>query len=216
MTAKSLFAAGVAGLTFIGLTSAAIAQSGAAARGAAAAPPLRQGPPIPGLCIYSLQAVMGASKVGQSVVARLKVLEGQANAELQPQADAIQTEERTLQQQQPTLDGATFQARQANLQLRYSNLQKLGAQRNEEMQRTQQKQFAAVFKQLQPVMTSLYQQHQCSVLINADAGGVQIASPAMDLSKDAVAGLDARIQTLGAFDREHIEAQTSAAPAGVH
>jgi Skp family chaperone for outer membrane proteins len=212
MTAKSLFIAGVAGLTIFGLTSAAVAQSGSAGGGAAAAPPIRHGPPIPGMCVYSLNAVVGASKVGQSMVARLKVLEGQVNAELQPQAESIQTEGRTLETQSSTMDQATLQARRANLQLRYSNLQKLGEQRNEELQRTQQKQFATVLKQLEPVMSALYQQHQCSMLINADSGGVQIANPAMDLSREAVTGLDQRIQTLGAFDREHLETQAAASP----
>jgi hypothetical protein len=70
-----------------------------------------------------------------------------------------------------------------------------------------------VLKELDPIMRDLYQQRSCSVLIDGDQGGVRLVNPAMDLSPQAVSGLDARIQTL-TFDREHLDTQTpGAAPA---
>jgi outer membrane protein len=183
------------------------------AQTAAAPPPapIRQGPPIAGYCVFSINQVLGGSKVGQAVVARLKVLGSQVSAELQPEADSIRTDERALEAQQASLDAATLQAKRANLELRATNFEKREQLRQQEMQATQQKQFAVVLKELDPLMRDLYQQHGCSVLIDGDQGGVRLVNPAMDLSPQAVAGLDAKIQTL-TFDREHLD-QPGAAPA---
>ncbi|HLY81153.1 MAG TPA: OmpH family outer membrane protein [Caulobacteraceae bacterium] len=170
---------------------------------------MRQGPPIAGYCVFSINEVIGGSKVGQSVVARLKVLGSQVNAELQPEADGIRTDERTLESSQASLDAATLQAKRANLELRVSNFEKREQQRQQEMQATQQKQFAVVLKELDPIMRELYQQRSCSVLVDGDAGGVRLVNPAMDLSGQAITGLDAKIQTL-TFDREHLDQQAPA------
>ncbi|HEY2709175.1 MAG TPA: OmpH family outer membrane protein [Caulobacteraceae bacterium] len=208
MNARSLLVAGLAIGALIANTSATAAPTG----GAPAAPPLAQGPVIPGVCVFSVNAIIGNSKVGQAVVARLKVLGGQVNAELQPEADGIRNDGKALEAQQATLDAATLQARKANLDLRASNFEKRAQQRQQEMQATQQKQIGVVLTQLQPVMSALYQEAHCSILIDADSGGVRIVNPAMDLSAKAVAGLDAKITTL-TFDREHLD-QTPAAAAG--
>jgi len=199
--------AGLAAAALIPASATAQAPTGAAP----AAPPIRQGPPITGYCVFSINEVLGASKVGQAVVARLKVLSSQVNAELQPEADGIRTDERTLEAQQATLDAATLQAKRANLELRVANFEKREQQRQQEMQATQQKQFGVVLKELDPIMRDLYQQRSCSLLVDGDQGGVRLVNPAMDLSPQAVVALDAKIQTL-TFDREHLD-QPGAAPA---
>jgi len=185
--------------------------AGLAAGAAPAPPPLRHGPPITGYCVFSLNEVIGGSKVGQAVVSRLKVLGSQVNAELEPEATGIQTDERALESQQASLDAATLQARRANLELRIANFQKREQLRQQEIQATQQKQFGVIVKELDPIVRDVYQQRNCSVLVDADQGGVRILNPAMDLSPQFIAGLDAKIQTL-TFDREHLD-QPCAAPA---
>jgi Skp family chaperone for outer membrane proteins len=214
MNARTLLAAGVAVGATLALTSVGLAQAthGSAAA-APAPPPISHGPPIAGFCVFSPREIIATSKVGQSVDARLKVLGQQVNAELQPEADAINTERRTLESSASTMDQATMQARQANWQLRVTNFEKREQQRQQEMQATQQKQFGVVLKELDPILRSLYQQKQCSILIDGDAGGVTVLNPAMDLSPAAVGQLDVKIQTL-TFDREHIDATAGgAAPA---
>ena len=202
----------VRSLLLAGLAAASLVPASAVAQPAAAPPaPIRQGPPIAGYCVFSINQVLGGSKVGQAVVARLKVLGSQVSAELQPEADSIRTDERALEAQQASLDAATLQAKRANLELRATNFEKREQLRQQEMQATQQKQFAVVLKELDPLMRDLYQQHGCSVLIDGDQGGVRLVNPAMDLSPQAVTGLDAKIQTL-TFDREHLD-QPGAAPA---
>jgi Skp family chaperone for outer membrane proteins len=207
MNARSLLLAGLAVCALIP-TGAAGAQTAGAAP---ALPPLRHGPPITGYCVFSLNEVIGGSKVGQAVVARLKVLGSQVNAELEPEATSIQTDERALESQQASLDAATLQARRANLELRISNFQKREQLRQQEIQATQQKQFGVIVKELDPIVRDVYQQRNCALLVDADQGGVRILNPAMDLSPQFVAGLDAKIQTL-TFDREHLD-QPGAAPA---
>ena len=201
--------AGLAAATLVP-TGASVAQTPAAP----APPPIHHGPPIAGYCVFSVNEVLGASKVGQAVVARLKVLGSQVTAELQPEADGIRNDERVLESQQATLDAATLQAKRANLELRVANFEKREQQRQQEMQATQQKQFGVVLKELDPIIRELYQQRNCSLLVDGDQGGVRLVNPAMDLSPQAVVGLDAKIQTL-TFDREHID-QTGAAPAAAH
>jgi len=207
MNARSLLLAGLAVCALIP-TGAAGAQTAGAAP---APPPLRHGPPITGYCVFSLNEVIGGSKVGQAVVSRLKVLGSQVNAELEPEATGIQTDERALESQQASLDAATLQARRANLELRIANFQKREQLRQQEIQATQQKQFGVIVKELDPIVRDVYQQRNCSVLVDADQGGVRILNPAMDLSPQFIAGLDAKIQTL-TFDREHLD-QPGAAPA---
>jgi outer membrane protein len=205
MTVRTPLVAGLAASALIALAPIASAQTGAAA----AAPPIAQGPPIGGYCVFSLNEIIGGSKVGQAVVARLKVIGAQVNAELQPQAESIRTDETALRSQSSTLDQAQLQARSANLQLRATNFEKLEQLRQQEMQATQQKQFGVILKQLDPIMRDLYQQRHCSVLIDGDSGGVRMVNPAMDLSPTAVSALDLKIQTL-TFDREHLDTQAGA------
>jgi Skp family chaperone for outer membrane proteins len=209
MNARSLLMAGLAAAALLP-TSAGVAQTAPAP----APPPIHHGPPIAGYCVFSINEVLGASKVGQAVVARLKVLGSQVTAELQPEADSIRNDERALESQQATLDAATLQAKRANVELRVANFEKREQQRQQEMQATQQKQFGVVLKELDPIIRELYQQKNCSLLVDGDSGGVRLVNPAMDLSPQAVVGLDAKIQTL-TFDREHLD-QAGAAPAAAH
>jgi Skp family chaperone for outer membrane proteins len=215
MNVRTLLVAGAAVGAALALSTVSLAQATHAGGAPAAppAPPLTQGPPINGFCVFSPREIIATSKVGQAVEARLKVLGQQVNAELQPEADAINTERRTLESSASTMDQATMQARQANWQLRVTNFEKREQQRQQEMQATQQKQFGVILKELQPLLITLYQQKSCSVLIDGDAGGVTVLNPAMDLSPAAIGQLDVKIQTL-TFDREHIDPTAAgAAPA---
>jgi Skp family chaperone for outer membrane proteins len=188
-----------------------------AAPAAAPEPPVVQGPPIPGYCVFSARQILGQSKVGQAVDARLRVLSQQVEAELQPEADGIKADERALQTQGASMDQATGQAKQANLQLRVTNFEKREQLRQQEMQATQNKQVGIILKQLDPILRGIYQQQKCSILVDGDAGGVTLMNDQMNLSPAAVTQLDAKLQTL-TFDREHLDtAQAGAAgapPAG--
>jgi len=218
MNARSLLVAGVAAGAILALATTPFAQTrgGAAApRSAAAAPggpPLTFGAPIPGMCVYSEGQIFGQSKVGQSVSARMKMLANEVNAELQPEATAIQTEKNTLQSSASTLDRNTLNQRAQALQTRYEAFEKRASQRNEELKETQAKEIQEMERQLQPVLSQLFQQNRCSILLEREQAGVAAVNPAMDFSSQAVAGLDGRVQTL-TFDRVHLDTQPAAQPA---
>ena len=216
MNARSLLVAGLAAGAILSLATAPLAQTrgGAApARPAATAgPPLTFGAPIAGMCVYSEGQIFGQSRVGQSVSARMKMLANEVNAELQPEATAIQTERNTLQSSSSTMDQATLQQRAQALQVRFENFEKRAQQRNEELKETQSKEIQEMERQLQPVLSQLFQQNRCSILLEREQAGVAAVNPAMDFSGQAVAGLDGRIQTL-TFDRVHLETQPTAQPA---
>jgi outer membrane protein len=197
MTARTLLLAGLAAGALLPLVPAT-------AQTPPQPPPLTYGAPIAGLCTFSLNQILATSRVGQAVEARLKVLDTQWRAELQPQADAINTDKRALDAAAATLDGPTRDARIANLQLRATNFEKLEQQRLQEMQATQQKEVGVIQHELDPVLRQLFQGKACTILFERDSGGVAVVNPTMDLSSAAVVGLDAKIQTL-TFDREHID-----------
>ena len=216
MNARSMLVAGVAAGAILALATVSLAQTrGAAATRSASAPPagaLSFGPAIPGLCVYSEGQIFGQSKVGQSVQARMKMLASEVNAELQPEADAINTEKKTLDASASTMEQATLQQRAQALQVRFNTFEKKASQRNEELKQTQGREVQEMEKQLQPVLTQLFQQNRCSILLEREQAGVAAVNPAMDFSSQAVAGLDGRIQTL-TFDRVHLDTQATAQPA---
>jgi outer membrane protein len=211
MNARSLLAAGLAAGAILALASASLAQT----RGAAApagAPPLSFGPAIPGMCVYSEGQIFGQSKVGQSVQARMKMLASEVNAELQPEANAISTEKKTLDSAANTMDQATLQQRAQTLQVRFNAFEKRASQRNEELKQTQAREVQEMERQLQPILTQLFQQNRCSILLEREQAGIAAVNPAMDFSGQAVASLDGRVQTL-TFDRVHLDTQPTAQPA---
>lgn len=221
MNARSLTAAGVAAGAILALVAApSLAQSrrAAAAPARAAAPvgagaSLSYGAPIPGMCVYSEGQILGQSQVGQAIQARLKMLGNDVNAELKPEADALQTEKRTLDTSASTMDQATLQQRGQAFEARYETFEKKAAQRQEEMKETQAKEIHDIeVSYLQPVLTSLFQQNRCAVLIEREQAGIAAVNPAMDFTGQAIAGLNARIQTI-TFDRVHLDAQATAQPA---
>jgi len=214
MNAKVLAIRGGGVLAALAVSSLALAQPATRTTAPTAAPPaasIAQGPPIAGICVFSPNAIFASSRVGQAVAARMRELGAQIDAELKPEADAINTESRTIETQRATMDQATYQARGANLELRASNFEKKRELRGREMQATQEKQLGIVSQALNPVILQLYQDHHCSLLIDGDQGGVKLVNPVMDLSPQAVLGLNTKIQTL-TFDREHLDTQPGPAP----
>jgi outer membrane protein len=178
------------------------ASSASAAPTAAAAPTVTHGPVIPGVCILSINQAITTSTVGKYVSDRMNQIVTQVKAELTPEDTAIATDGRALEAQRSTLDAATFQTRAQALQSRVNGLRQKADLRQREVQATEQKSLNRIAQELDPIARQLYQQHHCSLLLNKDS--VMIGNPDMDLTTQAVAGLNARIQQF-AFDREHLD-----------
>jgi Skp family chaperone for outer membrane proteins len=189
--------------------TALLASSSTAAPAAtpAAAPPVAQGPAIPGVCILSVNQAITTSTVGRYVSDRMNQIVAQVKAELTPEDTAIATDGRALEAQRTTLAAATFQTRAQALQTRVNALRQKADLRQREVQATEQKSLNRIAQELDPIARQLYAQHRCSMLVNKEA--VMIANPEMDITTQAVAGLNARIQQF-AFDREHLDTAQAA------
>lgn len=170
----------------------------------AAAPQVTHGAPVPGVCVFSGDAVIGTSAVGKFVIQRLQQLAQQANAEVQAEQTALNTEANTLNGQRATLDQGALESRAAALQVRANALERKAQQRQAEMQRTQEKAFGRLNDEISPMVRQAYQAKGCSMAINREALTLSLANPAMDLTPQVVAALNAKI-TQFTFDRERLD-----------
>ena len=206
MTIKALVAATCVAAITASASSAAFAQ--AAAPAAPAAPAVTHGPALPGVCTVSVEGAIATSTVGKYVQTRLQQIATQVEAELKAEQTAIQNEAKTLEGQRATLDQNTFETRAAALQVKANAYQRDEQQRSRELQATQQKALGRVYQELTPIVSQVYQQRQCSLLINRES--VVLSNPSMDISQAVVTGLNAKI-TQFTFDRERLD--QAAAPA---
>jgi outer membrane protein len=200
----------------LGFASNASAQAARAAPARAAAAPAAaataptSGPVIPGVCTFWPDRAIAQSSVGRFVEDRLKQIQTQVQAELQPEDTAIATDGRALEAKKSTLDAATFNSQVQALQARAQAFRQKLDLRQKELQATQEKATNRINQELQPIVSQLYQSRRCSILVNGEPPMVFYANPAMDITSEAVTGLNARIQQF-AFDREHLDTAQPAA-----
>ena len=204
MTIKALVAATCVAAITASASSAAFAQAAAPA-----APAVTHGPALPGVCTVSVEGAIATSTVGKYVQTRLQQIATQVEAELKAEQTAIQNEAKTLEGQRATLDQNTFETRAAALQVKANAYQRKEQQRRRELQATQQKALGRVYQELTPIVSQVYQQNKCSLLINRES--VVLSNPSMDISQPVVTALNAKI-TQFTFDRERLD-QAAAAPA---
>lgn len=185
------------------------AASAASAQQAAAQANVTHGPAVNGVCVLSVEGVVGGSTVGKYVDTRMQQIVGQVNAELNGERTAIENEGKSLDSQKATLDRTTLEQRASALQVRANALQRKAQQREREIQATEQKAVGRIGQEMEPIIRQVYQQRACSLLVNRQA--VVIANPAMDITPGVVAGLNAKF-TQFTFDRERLD-QAAPAPA---
>jgi Skp family chaperone for outer membrane proteins len=208
-------AASVAALLTLTCALPALAQQPAAPAAprpaAPAGPAVSHGAAVPGVCVLSVDGAIARSTVGGAVDTRMKQIISQVNAELNAEKTAIDNEAKTLEGQRATLQASQFETRAANLQVRSNELQRKAQLRENEIRATQQKALSRIGTELNPVIQQVYQQRQCSLLINAEA--LVVANPTMDITQPVTTALNAKITTF-AFDRERLDQQAQAqAPA---
>ncbi len=209
MTSKPI----VAGLcaAAVALTTGGSALAQAAAAPAAAAPAVTHGPPLAGVCIFSFENAIGASKVGQYVDGRMKQIFAQTQAELTGEKNQIDNDAKALDAQRATLDQTTFEQRGSALQVRASALQRKAQLRDREVQATEQKAVQRISQELEPYVRQAYQAKGCSLLLQRNS--IIIGNPAMDITTQVVTGIDGKI-TQFAFDRERLDQPGVSSPAG--
>lgn len=205
MLSRKILAVAAVAATAAVATSAS-AQQAAAPAAAAPAQQLRHGAPIPGLCTYSSDRTIAGSEVGKYVGTRMKQLIDEVNAELKGEDTAVTNEAKALDAGRASLTPDAFEKRAADLQIRANALGRKKDQRTREIQLTERKALQRVLQELDPVIVGLYQQRQCSILLG---DGVLAVAPQMDLTDQAIAGLNAKLKTF-AFNRERLDAPTAA------
>jgi outer membrane protein len=171
---------------------------------------VKSGPPIAGVCVLSQQRAVGASQVGQYVSNRMKQLQAQVQAELQPEANSLNADLKAYQSQAASLTPDARKQREAALQQRVNELQRKQAIRGRELEATEAKAVNRIVTELNPIARSVYEQRNCSILTDAQA--VIFANPTMDITDTVIAQLNAKL-TQFPFEREHLEQQAAAAPA---
>lgn len=204
MIFRKIVAVGTAAATALLFTGPSFAQTAATPTPA----PLTHGAPLTGVCILDAQEAIATSTVGKAVAARMQQLVQQVSAELQPEQTIINNEAKTLESGKATMDQATWQKRATDLQTRGAAFERKANQRQRELEVTNQKAINRVAQEMDPVITSVYQQRRCSLLL--DGRSVMAANPAMDITPSVISGLNARIQTF-TFEREHLDQQAAAA-----
>jgi outer membrane protein len=194
---KQLTGAALAGaMALAALAPAAQAQTGAAA------PALRYGAPISGLCMFSQDELIATSTVGKYVVNRLTQLGQQARSELSAQQTTLESDAKALEAQKASLSNDQYAQRANALGQRGREFEQLVNQRNQEMQATQQKAFGRVFTEAQTLMQDAFQAHNCSILV--DGRSVLAVAPSMDITPQVVQGLNSKI-TQFPFERERAD-----------
>lgn len=202
MTMKTLALVACAGAAVLASGSSALAQT------AAAAPSVTYGAPIAGLCVVSVDGVIGNSTVGKYVDQRLQQIGAQAQAELQGEKSGIDSEARTLEGQRSTLDQNSFEQRVAALQVRQNALERKAALRDRELQATQQQAVGRVINEMKPLIAAAAEQQKCAMVI--DRSSVIMVNPSMDLTSAVVTSLNGKL-TQFAFDRTRLDQQAQQA-----
>jgi outer membrane protein len=173
------------------------------------APALTHGAAVPGVCVISQAAAVGGSAAGQSVNNRLRQLGEVVQAELRPEATAIQTEQGALQQVADKNTPA-FQQRVQAFQQRVASYEQKANLRAQELEATRNEQLARIGAELNPIVSTVYQQRNCSILV--DASAVFAYNPAMDITPTVIQQLNAKLPSL-TFDRRRLDQQPAAQPA---
>ena len=201
----------------VGLCAAATLMAGTSALAQAPAPaaaaprtPIvtNHGPPLTGVCVISIENAIGASTVGRYVDTRMQQIVGQTNAELTGEKNAIDADAKALDARRATLDQTSLEQQASALQVRAGALQRKAQLRDREVSATEQKAVARIGQEMEPLIGQVYQQKACSLLLQRTA--IVIANPAMDITPQVIAALNAKI-TQFAFDRERLDQGQAAA-----
>lgn len=199
MTSRKIAAAGAGAVAALLFATTAFAQTAPAT--------VTHGAPITGVCFLSTQEALSTSTVGKHVNTRMQQLIAQVNAELQPEQTVIENEGKAIEAGRATWDQATLQKRAGDWQTRFQTFQRTANQRQRELEATQQKAIARVLQEMDPVAKQVYQTRRCGIMLDRES--VMLGNPAMDVTAQVIAGLNARIQTF-AFERERLDAQAAA------
>jgi Skp family chaperone for outer membrane proteins len=194
----------IAGLATVLIATPALAQQ-------SSAPGTLGGPPVPGVCMLSTQALIANAKIGQAAKTRLKEIADQIQAELTPEGTAIDSDAKALESERASLKAADYQARAQAINSRVAAFQQKRNLRDRQFQVTDTKATREIMRDAQPVIGEVYKAHNCGLLL--DRNVVLDGNFSGDLTAEVVQGLDAKVTTI-TFDLEPPPAPGAAVGAG--
>jgi Skp family chaperone for outer membrane proteins len=206
MAGRDLFSALAISLALAATAQAAPSGKTAASMGTSATPSVQPqewapGPTISGLCVYRSNEAIELSNVGKAAGVRMEQLRAQVAAEVEAERQAIQRDVETLQAKRSTLTQEQLQQQAGPIQQRARALNQKIDVRDRELELTGRKAIQTISAQLEPIVRSLYQSHNCSLMVGQAA--VLVGNPTMDLTQLAVIRLNNQISSVP-FDREQL------------
>jgi outer membrane protein len=205
MTFKTLAAATCVTALTLSAAGGAYAQATGAAPSSAA---IKHGPPVPGVCVLSGDDIVQESIVGKYIISRLKELQTQVEAELKAEGTAIDNDAKALDAQRATLDQNAFEKRASDIQVRANAFARKRELRARELQLTSDTALGRLDRETKPVLDQVYQQRNCSMLVQA--GALLVYNPVMDITPQVMTGLNARIQRFD-INRQRLDQPAPAA-----
>lgn len=178
----------VCGLAALTLTTVSYAQT-PAAKPATAAPATKPGPVIPGVCIYSNDAVMANADISKTAAQRLEQINSAAEAELEPDIKALEAERASLAKQEATLAKDKFQPLAQAFFGKAKTFSDKAFIVNQELVRTEREANRLVGAAIGPVLTTVYETRGCGMLVDRNA--VLFANPTMDITGEVIDKLNA-------------------------
>src|SRR5215469_4515153 len=152
-------------------------------------------PPQPKIVVLDRAAIMQFSKAGQDIAKQMQTYSAQAKSDLQGQSRALESEERTLQQQVANLAPDVKAKRIAAFQAKQQALQGLVAKKDEQMRYA----FALARQQMEaklgPILQGLVKSHGANMVLDKQAV-VFATAGGFDITGDAINQLNQQLPTL--------------------
>lgn len=168
-----------------------------------------EGPAVPGVCLFSREAMFANAAVGKSVSDQVQKMGTDAQAEFERERKPLEDALRNLEGQRETLQPEQYVQQRQTLGQRWEDLQRKMAHRQQELEATQRKAVDRVFQEAQPVVATVYNDRKCGLLL--DRNVVLGGNMSGDLTEAVVRSLDTKIQTL-AVQREVLPTAPAGSP----
>jgi Skp family chaperone for outer membrane proteins len=188
MTKKSLFTRTFM-VAVMFLFAAATTQSAYAA-----APAASGAAPVARILIIDLRRAVQVSKVGQSIQSQVNALKRQAQSELNGEAQGLQREKQSLEQQSAILAADVKARRAKDFQARVASFEKKLQARGSLIQGGMLKANRQVEDALGPILQGLMQERQATVMLDRTA--VLLAPNAIDVTGVVVQRLDMKMPSV--------------------
>ena len=167
---------------------------GTGSTASAQTPDIKDGKPVPGVCLISREAIFANSKIGQAANKRLQQLGEAQRSQLTNERKPLQAQVQSFQQKEASLSEGERKKQGSELQDRMQLFKARVGEASQRIQLTRAKVMKRIGDDAQPVIASAYNAHHCGLLLNRDA--VLAGNMTNDLTPDVVKGLDKKATTI--------------------